>query len=236
MSRRRYASAAALATLATFTTWTAAAGAVSSTYIVDESQSVFAVLTHKAGIASGLAHDHVVVAPQPEVKLEFDPQAPESTKFSFSVKVDSLEIDAPGPRAAWKGRFKALGIHSGELPVVSDSDRGKVRVAMLGDSQLDREKFPEIRAEVVKLEAPSAGAAANSGAWNVGLRVTIHGKTVERQLPASWSEKDGVLRAEIYGELHFEEFGIEPYSAMLGAIRNNDMFHIYVNVVARRAP
>ena len=64
----------------------------------------------------------------------------------------------------------------------------------------------------------------------------IHGKTVERSLPATWSEKEGTLTAEIWGEYGFEEFGIEPYSTMLGAIRNDDRLHLYVSVVARRAP
>ena len=39
-----------------------AAPATAAPYRIDESQSVFAVLTHKAGIGSGLAHDHLIVA------------------------------------------------------------------------------------------------------------------------------------------------------------------------------
>ena len=67
------------------------------------------------------------------------------------------------------------------------------------------------------------------------MRLTIHGKTIERRLPATFRVADGVLSAEIVGELRFEEFGIEPYSTMLGAIRNDDRFHLYVSVVARPA-
>ena len=47
---------------------------------------------------------------------------------------------------------------------------------------------------------------------------------------------DSIVTAEIFGEFRFKEFGIEPYSTMLGAIRNDDRFHLYVNTVARRAP
>jgi hypothetical protein len=202
-------------------------------YTVDSARSLFAVLTHKAGIASGLAHDHLVVAVQAKTRLDFDPASPEATRFTFAAAVEALEIDAPGARAAWKGRFKELGIHSGELPPVSDSDRPKVRAAMLGAGQLDGARYPEIRAEVVAL---TRGAPGPAPGWIAELQLTIHGKTVERSLPATWSEKEGTLTAEIWGEFRFQDFGIEPYSTMLGAIRNDDRFHLFVSVVARRAP
>jgi len=226
MNGRRQAAAVLLAALG------AAAAARASEYAIDPARSVFAVLTHKAGIGAGLAHDHLIVATQPVVALEFDPQAPEATKFTFTVAVEALDIDAPAPRAAWKDRFKALGIHSGDLPPVGDSDRRKVRTAMLGESQLDGAKFPEIRAEVLALARSEGKEAAG---WVVPVRLTIHGKTIERRLPATFRVADGVLSAEIVGELRFEEFGIEPYSTMLGAIRNDDRFHLYVSVVARPA-
>jgi polyisoprenoid-binding protein YceI len=202
-------------------------------YRCDDSQSVFAVLTHKAGIAAGLAHDHLIVAPKPAIQLEFDPARPEATSFSFSVAVAALEVDAPAPRAAWKGRLHELGAHSGELPLVSDSDRAKVRAAMLSESQLAGALHPEIRAEFSRLER---GAGKESSTWSVPLRLSIRGKSVERSLPVTWKEESGVLTAEVLGEFRFSEFGIEPYSTMLGAIRNDDLFHLFVRVVARPAP
>ncbi|MEO7794654.1 MAG: YceI family protein, partial [Thermoanaerobaculia bacterium] len=87
-------------------------------------------------------------------------------------------------------------------------------------------------AEVAGLKrAESAGQAG----WSLSLRLTIRGKSVERSLPVTWSEKEGGLTAEVLGEFHFRDFGIEPYSTMLGAIRNDDRFHLFVRVVARAA-
>ena len=123
-------------------------------------------------------------------------------------------------------------MHSGRLPPVADSDRAKVRAAMLVASHLDGAKFPEIRAEVVALTRSAPPASG----WIAKVQLVIHGKTVERSLPATWSEKEGTLTAEIWGEFRFLDFGIEPYSTMLGAIRNDERFHLYVSVVARRAP
>ncbi len=212
--------------------WALSAPGFAAEYKIDDGRSIFAVLTHKAGIGSGLAHDHLIVATKPVVTLAFDPAAPETMKFSFTVAVESLEVDAPAARAAWKGRFKELGIHSGELPPVSDSDRGKVRAAMLDEGQLDGAKFPEIRAEVLTL---AKDAGKKEDAWTMRVRLTIHGKSVERELSATCSVADGILTAEIVSELTFKEFGIEPYSTMLGAIRNDNRFHLFVRVVARPA-
>ncbi len=235
MSRSGCTAALLVAALALVMPASPAAATVAE-YTIDPAHSVFAVLTHKVGIGSSLAHDHLVVAEKPAVKLEFDPDSPAALKVAFAVAVATLEVDAPGPRAAWKGRFKELGIHSGELPLVPDADRQKVRVAMLGESQLAATMFPEIRAEVFGLEPNKSAGPRVVPPWIVLARLTIRGKTIERRLPATWSEQNGTLSAEIVGELHFRDFGIEPYSTFLGAIRNDDLFHLFVSVVARRAP
>ncbi len=41
--------------------------------------------------------------------------------------------------------------------------------------------------------------------------------------------------AEAVAEARFTEFGIEPYSAFFGAVRNADLFHFVVEIVARPA-
>ena len=84
-------------------------------------------------------------------------------------------------------------------------------------------------------ERGGASAAGAEGAWNLLLRLTIRDRTLERKLAAVWSEKEDVLTAETFAELRFSDFGIQPYSTMLGAIRNDDRFHLYVNVVAHPA-
>ena len=43
--------------------------------------------------------------------------------------------------------------------------------------------------------------------------------------------EDG-LHIEAVGVFNFREFGIKPYSAMLGAVKNKDEFHVYVALVA----
>jgi hypothetical protein len=109
---------------------------------------------------------------------------------------------------------------------------------MLGRSQLDAESFPAVVVEVLGLErrGGDGGAGARVAlAWDARVRVRLHGKTVERQVPVRWEVANGELTAEGLGEFRFTEFGIRPYSAVLGAIRNADLFHLYLHLVARPA-
>lgn len=205
-------------------------------YAIVPGESVFAVLTHKAGLAAALAHDHLVVAADPNVTLRFDPSHPEAAEVSFVTRVESLEVDAPGGRARWTPRLRELGALSRELPPVPEGDRRKVREAMLGASQLDGARFPEIRAEVLGLEPAASEAPSGQMHAELALRLTIRGRTVERRQPVTWKLTEDRLEAEVLSELQFQDFGIEPYSTMLGAIRNDARFHLYVMVVARRAP
>ena len=76
----------------------AAAPALAVEYAVDGGRSVFAVLTHKSGIASGLAHDHLIVAVSPAVTLDFDPsrwfQAADGTKLAPGSASSAAAIEA----------------------------------------------------------------------------------------------------------------------------------------------
>ena len=218
-----------------------AAGAAAATWKLDAERSAVAVLTHKAGVGARLAHDHLVLAPLAAVALDFDPERPQATRLTLVARADALEIDAPGARQRWGRRLAELGaLGGGGLPAVPEGDRPKVREAMLSRSQLDARGFPEIRAELVALErrpAPAAAAAGERDApgWTARVRLSVRGKTIEKELAARWRVEAGELTAEALGEARFSELGIEPYSTLLGAIRNDDRFHLFVALAARPA-
>lgn len=206
-----------------------AAAAPAAELTLDRERSVLAVLTHKAGIAKGLAHDHLITAPLDALRLELDPAAPEGARATLVLPVARLEIDHFAARAAWKGRLLELGVGPKELAPIAESDRIKVRQAMLADDQLDAERFPELHAELVGLSRAANPKGELDGVAKI--RLTIRGKTIERDLAARWSVADGVLTAEALGELAFTDFGIEPYSGAFGAVRNEDRFHLYLKLV-----
>lgn len=225
-----------LAGLLLAATTLAAGAAAAAEWRLDPARSVFAVLTHKAGFAARLAHDHVVVAVGAKTALDFDPERPQATRFSATANVLALEVDAPASRAGMAPRFAELGALATGLPPVDPDDRVKVRAAMLGRGQLDAADFPELAGELVAL-APRAGAAAGSATaeGDAQIRLTVRGRTVAKTVRARWRVEGGVLTAEALGEFTFTEFGITPYSAVLGAVRNQDPFQLYVRIVARPA-
>ena len=214
----------------------AAAPLAATPWQVDRERSVFAVLTHRAGIGSRLAHDHLVVARAPSAQLDFDPARPEAVRFSARANVVALDVDPPAERAALSQRLIELGALAAALPEVDPGDREKVRKAMLGRDQMAPESFPEVGAELLAL-APRGGGDGDGArvapGWSARVRLTVRGRAVERVIPVRWEVRAGELAAEALGEFRFTEFGIEPYSTMLGAIRNDDRFHLYVVLVAR---
>ena len=67
------------------------------------------------------------------------------------------------------------------------------------------------------------------------MGLEVHGETVERLVAARYSLEDGVLTVEVVGSFAFTEFGIKPYSSALGALKNRDRFHLYVQLIATPA-
>jgi len=202
---------------------------------VDDRETLFAVLTHRAGFASGLAHDHLVVARGATLDFALDPERPQAARLALEARAESLEVDGAAARERWGGRLVELGALGEEgLPPVPEKDGVKVREAMLGRSQLDAARHPTIAAELVSLERRGGEGQRTALGWTARVRLTVRGRSVERDLALRWSLDGDRLTAEGLGEARFTDFGIEPYSAFLGAVKNTDLFHLYVAFAADR--
>lgn len=205
--------------------------------VIVPEESILAIVTHKAGMASGLAHNHLVVATGYDAKLAFDPLAPTATRFEFRAKAVDLVIDSPELNPAWYPRLEALGILSDPFKEMSDKDRGKVHETMLGEKQLDVERFPNISGSILKVEAADATDAEFP--FRVTIAFEVHGERVEREIRGrSEPSAEGVV-LEAVGDFLFSDFGIKPYSAFLGAVRNRDEIELYVRLRAvpgKRSP
>ena len=214
-----------------------AGNAAAAPWQVDPERSAFVVLTHPDGIASGLAHPHVIVAVAPSTALEFDPAHPEATHFAFKVPVLALELDSPKSRTDLAPRLREVGSLTETLKEISESTREKIRRDMLDANQLFAERFPEIRATLVGLavELPAGQALAGEFEAKAKVKIEIRGASVEKELAVHGKLADGRLEARMLGELAFTEFGIKPYSAVLGTVRNADRFHLFVDLVAKPA-
>ncbi len=191
-----------------------ATGPASDSFELDLKRSEVLVKTWKEGVAAALAHNHVIQATEFSGKLRWDPAAPDQGMVQVTVKVASLVPDETALRKKY-----------GEPAEVGDSDRKKVAANMLGDGQLDAAKFPTIT-------FVSTGVTANpKGQWLVAGQFTLHGVTKAVSLPVTIAVADGVLTGD--GKLRFRtsDFGIKPYSAALGTVRNRDEVELVLHLV-----
>ena len=191
-----------------------AAGSGARNYRIDATRSTLAVMVFKAGMGSGLAHDHVVRASEFSGELRIDPVSPTQSSIAVTVRAASLVPDEPTVREKFKVAKQ-----------LSESDREKVKKTMDGEEQLSVVKFPEITFVSKRIDAEGTGKVNVSGIF------TLHGVSREVRFPAAVSFADGTFHGSGTLEFKQSEFGIKPYSAVLGAIRNQDTVRLHFDLV-----
>lgn len=158
----------------------------------DQDNADVLVFTFKEGLLSAVAHD---------LKLRV-------TRFSIAVDDETRAIDATFDASslrvvsAMKNGAEALG-------ALGESDRRKVEESIAGEV-LEPGKFPEIR-----FVSESVDEDAGGGGYRVRGKLTLHGKTRDVSF-STRSDGEGQV-CEI--SIHQPDFGIKPYSAMLGTLK-----------------
>jgi polyisoprenoid-binding protein YceI len=206
---------------------------VATPYELEPSSAAFLVITKKEGVASGFAHDHLIAAQDYKVVLSAPEGEPEKGVFRFVVNASSLTFDAPETQTKHFAALKAAGVKAEPFSPLSEGDRAKIKENALGASQLDAAKYPEILAEVTNLKKEGNTFQGREFSHTATVKITVKGKTVEKRLPANVTMASKELTVESVGAFAFSEFGIKAYSALFGAVRNADPFHIYVSFKAR---
>lgn len=199
---------------------------------VVEDESVFAVVTHKGGFAAGLAHNHLIAASGYAVQLSCTPEAPQTASFTIELDAEGLVVDDPALQEAWYPRLELAGLLDEPFKEVSDKDRGKIRESMLSKKQLDAESHPKIRASLTGLVPEDSEVGGLKTSWRGDLSFEVLGKTVTKPVAAAVAWNDGRLEVEAVAAFAFSDFGIKPFSAMLGAVKNRDELHVYVSFKA----
>ncbi|MDX9975996.1 MAG: YceI family protein [FCB group bacterium] len=200
-------------------------------YSVDASSAVFAVVTHKAGAVAALAHDHFI---QPNAFTVDASAAGDRSQAEFHVKfpVAALQIDDVQLQQKYIPALKKAGIMRKSFTKISDKDRGLVREHMLAEGQLDAEQFPEIEAKLLRLEKKPVKMGETTFEYEAVMALTVRGKTVEHPFGVNVTEEEGGVRIEGAGRYKFTDFGFEPYSGLMGLVRNEDVFYVYADFTA----
>jgi polyisoprenoid-binding protein YceI len=210
------------------------AGAMADTYTVDPSDALFAIVTHKKGAGSVIAHDHLVYATNWKAEMTVDGRDLGTSRFTLRFPTASLRTDTQAISDKWYPVLRTAGIQKKPFAKVSDSHRKLIIEHMLAKNQLNAEKFPEIRAELKSLRPHASAIGDKKFKGEARIALTVVGQTVERLFGVNIEEKDGYVRIETIGSYKFTDFGIKPYSAMLGLMSNEDQFYVLVNFKATK--
>jgi len=188
---------------------------VPRTFNIDPQTSSVTLRVFRAGMFSVLAHDHVLVASGIAGRLTLDEQDPRRCALQLSVPVASLEIDNPEHRKREKFTTE-----------LSKKDIEQIRTIVMSSTYLDEPNYPRVTITAVEV----AGALPT---LSVGLNVRIKQVDKVYRVPAQISVEGDTLRAT--GELFLlqSDFGMKPYSALLGAIAVQDPVQIRFELVAR---
>jgi polyisoprenoid-binding protein YceI len=170
----------------------------SGTYQIGPNDGTLTVRTRKAGVGAKLAHDLVLEAKSWSGKVIFDADDPTASNGEVTVQPSSLEvIDS-----------------SGGVKALSENDRKEI-AKNINDKALQTKKYPDV---TFRTTAVTGGGSS----YTVEGELTITGKTKPTSLDVSIDGTQVVVR----GRVVQTEFGVKPYSAMLGALKIDDAVEI----------
>lgn len=184
-------------------------------YKVDPAKSQLVVQVFKEGVASSLAHDHVIQATQISGTIEYDPASVTTSSIQVEAKSASLQADAPALR-------KQFGLTS-EL---GEDDRKQVEANMKGEDQLNVGKYPTI-----SFKSTGITVGTTPGDVLVKGNLTLRGVTKAVSFPAKIKMEGANFVGEGKLKIKQNDFGYEPYSALMGAIRNQNEVVLNLKVV-----
>lgn len=209
--------------------WSAAHGA---TYQIDKEKSIFSVVTFKEGLAAGFAHNHFIYPGTYDVMLKFDSENLGNSWFALGFLADELVVDDPEAKATWLPDLLNNGVVDGPLGEVSASDRASIKSSMLSQSQLNKDQYPRINARFDEIKVnPQADSTGYSHIGRLNLNVVGQSQSIE--VPLNIRVVGDTIEIEGHGSYRFTDFGITPYSALLGAIKVKDRFAFFAKIVGK---
>ncbi len=185
-------------------------------------QSRLIVLVYRAGPLAALGHDHVVAC-RCLTGAVYLPRDPLRASFDVHIPVRQLTVDDPALRAAE---------HSGDFPPdVSPSARHGTRRHMLGATQLNAARFPDIRLRSESLRPSPDGKRGDIIAQ---VRVELAGESRSVSVPLHFRIRHDEIIAT--GEFPLEQtgLGLTPFSALDGALRVRNRMQVRVRLIAKR--
>lgn len=178
-------------------------------------ESELRILAYRDGPLARLGHNHVISTTQVDGRVAWTEDIGRSY-VEFRLPVASFEIDRPELRAEEGDEFP------GEIP---DQDIAGTRTNMLGEKLLDADNYPEIRLF-------SRRVRGSLDALIVDAEVIIKNQPTAVSFPLSARWEGERLIASGQASLAQTSLGLEPFSALLGALTVRDEIELKFRLVA----
>ena len=189
------------------------------TYTLDPKQGWLYVVVRidPGGVGAKLGHDHAIVSRDFTGTVTWDPSDLSACAVDLSLPVASLQVDPKGARE--RAKLDPGG-------AVSDKDKVTIRENLSKASQLDAAKHPTIRYTATR-------CTAKADAVEVTGQLTIRGVSQEVRSTLSIQADAGSFRATGGFRTTHTAFGFEPYSTLLGQLRNQDRLDFVLDLRGR---
>jgi hypothetical protein len=197
------------------------AGAHSSSafeYLVIADESLLTLRVFRAGALARLGHNHVIASRHLQGRLRFGGSVGDAS-LALTVPVTLLTIDEPALRLQAGAEFAA------DVP---DSARSGTRDNLLGPSLLDGSRFPGIQIESESMTGTVPGRVMAT------LQIRVRDVQTRLELPVNVEQRDALtLVASGEATLRQSQFGLVPFSVMMGALQVQDEMQLKFRIVAR---
>ena len=187
-------------------------------YTLTPSNSWLYVLIKYDRSAWVAGHDHAARATNFSGTVAWDPTDPTKCKVHIEVPLTALKIDPPGTRK-----------HAGLEGETKPNDIPKIESNMTGKNQLQASLFPTITYDATTCHG-------THGKVRVEGNLTIHGGTKKVDTVLSITENGATFRARGSFTASHRDFLMKPFTAALGALRNDDALTFTLDLRGEHAP
>jgi polyisoprenoid-binding protein YceI len=187
---------------------------VAGPFIADASSGHIVVHAVKAGLLSGLAHDHRLLAERWRADVAWDLEG--SGAFDLRIVVDASSLRETTTR-------------------LGEASRALIGREVAGPEVLDAGRFPEIRVRAAgMLPSPPRGEEERDG--EMRAEVTLRGET--RSLPVAFrlTASGAGFRARGTVLLRQTDFGMTPFTTAMGTIGVDDELRIEFDLLLHPRP
>ena len=167
---------------------------------LDPAESVVRIYAFRAGPAAKVGHNHVLSAPKFVGFYYSPPQGSGAGRFDLEFRLDELVIDEPGYRATLGTAF-ATKLSPEAIQGTQDH--------MLGDDNLQADKYPFVRVKSIEIlgESPKFMAV---------VEISLHGQRKQLLVPLTVEGLPDRLTVSGAFAIRQSDFGAKPYSVLGG--------------------